>query len=184
MAEQIHISQEWIDGCLNRLPAAQEAVYKATYVYFMKICLRYTGDYHEASNLLQDAYIKIFTKWNDYSGKGNIVGWMKRIVVNTAIDFVRKQKVKPSVALKRDYDVADESEEESKFIVDEQQLLQHIKELPKMHLLVFNLFVMDDNSHHEISEKLDITVASSKWYLHEARKILQKKLAVYIDGDK
>jgi RNA polymerase sigma-70 factor (ECF subfamily) len=184
LKSSLEISSELVDGCRNKVPAAQEAVYKATYVYFMKICLRYTGDYDEAANLLQDAFIKIFTKLNDFSGKGSFVGWMKRIVVNTTIDYLRKERVNMVVSINEDTDLADDTEDVETFVIDEADLIRHIRELPKLHLLVFNLYVMDENSHAEISEKLGISVASSKWYLHEARKILQKRLAIYINGDK
>jgi RNA polymerase sigma factor (sigma-70 family) len=183
LAEQLHIPKEWIEGCLQNIPASQEAVYKACYVPFMKICLRYTRDYDEAANVLHDAFIKIFTKLGEFAGKGAIEGWMRRIVVHTAIDHVRKQKLHPIVSLHASHDVREEQEDQQKYIVDEQQVLQHIHQLPQMHALVFNLFVMDNNSHQEIADQLQISVASSKWYLFEARKILQQKLAIYIHGE-
>ena len=110
-----------------------------------------------------------------YTGKGQFVGWMKRIVVNTAIDFVRREKQSLHMPLNAQHEMLEEEEELSEhFIKDEKQLLSIIRELPTMHLMVFNLFVMDDCPHQEIAERLSISVASSKWYLFEARKILKK----------
>jgi RNA polymerase sigma-70 factor, ECF subfamily len=179
---ELHIPQELIDGCLRRAPEAQEGVYRICYASFMKTCLRYTGNYDDAANVLQDAFLKIFTRIDAFSGKGNFAGWMKRIVINTAIDHVRKEKQQGHVPLAHVPEIAESDAVSERFVVDEKKLLEVIQELPKMQLLVFNLFVMDDCSHQEIAERLSITVATSKWYLFDARKILQKKLAVYVNG--
>lgn len=117
-----------------------------------------------------------------YKGSGDIVGWMRRIVVNSAIDHTRKEKQGTLVSMP---DVPDQIEtdetNESRYVVDENQLLMMIRELPKMQSLVFNLFVMEDYTHQEIADQLAITVALSKWYLFDARKMLQKKLAHYVN---
>lgn len=176
------IDKTLIDGCLNRQPQAQEALYRSCYPIFMKICLRYTDSYDDAANVLQDAFIKIFVKMETYKGSGDIVGWMRRIVVNSAIDHTRKEKQGTLVSMP---DVPDQIEtdetNESRYVVDENQLLIMIRELPKMQSLVFNLFVMEDYTHQEIADQLAITVALSKWYLFDARKMLQKKLAHYVN---
>lgn len=175
--KEIEIPDHLIDGCRQKKPEAQEAVYKSVYTYFMKIGLRYTGNYDDASNILQDAFIKIFTRMDGYTGKGQFIGWMKRIVVNTAIDFIRREKQTQHMPLNAQHELLEEEEDlAERFINDEKQLLSIIRELPTMHLMVFNLFVMDDCPHQEIAERLSISVASSKWYLFEARKILKKKL--------
>ncbi len=178
----ITIDRAIIDGCLKRQPQAQEALYRACYPVFMKICLRYTDSYDDAANVLQDAFIKIFTKLETFKGTGDIVGWMKRIVVNSALDYLRKEKTSGFVSMPEVPDSIDQDDSTpSKYVIDEQQLLLLIRELPKMQSLVFNLFVMEDYSHQEIADQLSITVALSKWYLFDSRKILQKKLAVYVN---
>jgi RNA polymerase sigma-70 factor, ECF subfamily len=178
----ISIDRAIVDGCLKRQPQAQEALYRACYPVFMKICLRYTDSYDDAANVLQDAFIKIFMKIETYTGSGDIVGWMRRIVVNSAIDHTRKEKSNSLVSMPDVPDQIDlEEKDESKYVIDEKQLLALIRELPKMQSLVFNLFVMEDYSHQEIADQLSTTVALSKWYLFDARKMLQKKLAVYVN---
>jgi RNA polymerase sigma-70 factor, ECF subfamily len=178
----ISIDRAIVDGCLKRQPQAQEALYRACYPVFMKICLRYTDSYDDAANVLQDAFIKIFMKIETYTGSGDIVGWMRRIVVNSAIDYTRKEKNNALVSMPDVPDRIDfEEKDESKYVIDEKQLLVLIRELPKMQSLVFNLFVMEDYSHQEIADQLSITLALSKWYLFDARKMLQKKLAVYVN---
>ncbi|MEZ5173098.1 MAG: sigma-70 family RNA polymerase sigma factor [Bacteroidia bacterium] len=178
---EIIISKELTDACIRKLPDAQEAVYKLVYSEFMKICLRYTGDYDEAANVLQEAFIKIFMRSEAYSGKGSFVGWMKRIVVNSAIDQIRKRSKLVEVPIDEQEWSVSEDIPEHEYIVDQPLLLKTIRELPEMQLLVFNLFVMDNCSHQEIAVKLSISVASSKWHLFEARRILKNKLSVYIN---
>ncbi len=175
--KEIDIPYQLIEGCRQKRPEAQEAVYKAVYTSFMKIGLRYTGNYEDAANILQDSFIKIFTRMEGYTEKGGFVGWMKRIVVNTAIDFIRKEKQIQHIPLNEHHEMLEEEQElKENYVNDEKQLLAIIRELPSMQLMVFNLFVMDECSHQEIAERLSISVATSKWYLFEARKILKKKL--------
>lgn len=170
----IIIEKEIVEGCRQKQQHAQETLYKACYPAFMKICLRYAS-YDDAANILHDAFIKILTKIDSYNNSGDIVGWMRRIVLNTCIDFTKTIKSKSDVLLENITDVAEE--EEQKFVADEKSLLKLVRELPEKHSLVFNLFVFDEYAHQQIAETLNITVASSKWYLFEARKILQKKVS-------
>lgn len=180
--KEFDFSQELIDGCLRRLPDAQETLYKIVYPGFMKICLRYTGNYDDAANVLQDAFVKIFTRMESYGNRGFFYGWMKRIVVNSSIDHVRQKKQQLHIPLELMQELAEEEKAVEHWLVDEKQLIKAIRELPTMQLLVFNLFVMDNCSHNEIAKRLSISVSSSKWYLYDARKILQKKIAPQLHG--
>ncbi len=172
----IEIDKDIINGCQLHQQQAQECLYKLCYTDFMRICLRYTHSYEDASNILHDSFIKIFTKIATFSGSGDIVGWMKRIVVNTCIDYNRAKKQEGMVSIDTIPDVAGEDDEETKFVVDEKQLLIFIRQLPILHAEVFNLFVMEDYSHEEIGGLLGISVATSKWYLFSARKVLREKI--------
>ena len=171
----IKIEKEIIEGCKQKQLNAQETLYKVCYPIFMKICLRYAA-YDDAANILQDAFIKILTKIDTYSEIGDVVGWMKRIVINTCVDFIKTEKKRNNVQLENISDIA-ENNDEQEYVLDENHLLKIIRQLPKKHALVFNLFVMENYSHQEIANTLNITIASSKWYLHKARKILQKKVS-------
>lgn len=179
---QLNVEPDLITGCKNKQPQAQELLYRRCYPLFMKICLRYSRSYDDAANVLQESFIKIFLRIHTYSGKGDFIGWMKKIVVNTALDHLRKDKLHEHVTMPEIPDVADsELMQESKYVVDEKQLLGLIRQLPKMQSVVFNLFVMENYSHQDIANELSITVALSKWYLFDARKQLQKKLALYVN---
>jgi RNA polymerase sigma-70 factor, ECF subfamily len=165
-----------IEGCRKGESKAQQELFRYCYPVFMKICLRYTKSYDDAANVLQDAFVKIFTRLNSYNERGDFVGWMKRIVVNTAIDHVRKRKKEMQVRIEQWPDIRSEEDEEPDFIVDEKQLLSMIRSLPDMQSTVFNLFVMENYSHHQIGEALGINIGQSKWYLHDARKMLREKI--------
>jgi RNA polymerase sigma-70 factor (ECF subfamily) len=101
--------------------------------------------------------------------------------VNTAIDYIKREKNYSSLNIDQAVSISEDEDAERRFVIDENAMLEAVRELPKMHLLVFNLFVMEEFTHQDIAEKLDITVASSKWYLFDARRILKKKLSVYVN---
>jgi RNA polymerase sigma-70 factor, ECF subfamily len=177
----IQINPEIIAGCKQKQPKAQEELYRACYTVFMKIAIRYSGSYDDAANILQESFMKIFINIDKFCGSGEFVGWMKRILVNTAIDYIKREKNYSSLNIDQAVSISEDEDAESRFVIDENAMLEAVRELPKMHLLVFNLFVMEEFTHQDIAEKLDITVASSKWYLFDARRILKKKLSVYVN---
>ena len=119
----------------------------------------------------------IFEKISQYSGKGSLEGWLKRIVINTALQRYRKQGV---------FDIVNEDQiEDVQVDVDTETvnldfLLSSIQELPDRYRLVFNLYVLDGYSHKEISEMLDITTGTTKSNLARARKILKDKIENYM----
>ena len=172
----INIGQEIIDGCKQKNKQSQEDLYKACYVPFMKIGLRYAPSYEDAAEILNDTFLKIFTKIDSYTGNGNFIGWMRRILVNTAIDRIRQQKEETHVNIE-DVSHKTEQHEETKFVIDEKQLLSAIRSLPAMHSKVFNLYAMEEYSHKEIADMLGITLELSRYYLFNARKMLQEKVA-------
>ena len=174
----LSVSKEIIEGCRRNERSSQEALYKLCYSEFMKICLRYTETYDDAANVLHDAFIKILTKMNAVKNTSDAVGWMKRIVVNTCIDHIRLKKNLNQVSMEG-LELPNEPVEDH-FVVDENTLLAMIRSLPQSQAAVFNLFVMENHSHNQISEMLNITVANSKWHLFDARKILKEKVSLFL----
>ncbi|MCU0435249.1 MAG: sigma-70 family RNA polymerase sigma factor [Bacteroidia bacterium] len=174
--QSIVIDTETIAACRKKERAAQETVYKACYKDFFKICLRYTSSYDDAADVLHDAFIKIFTRIDSYNGTGNFAGWMRRIIVNACLDYHRNRKNAQNVSIEQMAGEV-EMEEENQYIIDENKLLELIHTLTGKHLLVFNLFVIEEYTHEEISRELQISVSASKWYVSEARKQLKTKAA-------
>jgi len=159
---------------------AQSELYELFSSKLFSICLKYSRDYAEAEDNLQDSFITIFKKIKQYKNKGSFEGWLKRITINTALQRYRNQKV---------FDIVNENAIEDENIeVDENDisldfLLKCIQELPDRYRLVFNLYVLDGYSHKEISEMLEINLGTSKSNLARARVILKEKITTYTSGN-
>jgi len=169
--------EQLIEKCKENDTKAQSDLYKLFSSKLFTLCLKYSRNYAEAEDNLQDAFVTIFEKISQYSGKGSLEGWLKRIVINTALQRYRKQGV---------FDIVNEDQiEDVQVDVDTETvnldfLLSSIQELPDRYRLVFNLYVLDGYSHKEISEMLDITTGTTKSNLARARKILKDKIENYM----
>ncbi len=168
---------ELIIQCKRQDAKAQGELYKRYDRILFAICLRYSPNYAEAEDNLQDAFLTIFKKIEQYNAKGSFEGWMKRIAVNTVLQKYRKQ---------RSFEIVDEGqiqdEEEVEVETDEiplDFLLKIVQELPDRYRLVFSMYVMDGYQHKEIAELLGISDGTSKSNLARARMILQKKIEEY-----
>lgn len=165
-----------IKKCASGDSLAQKTFYEKFAGKMMGVCLRYAKDYEEAQDVMQDAFIKIFGKLADYEKKGSLEGWIRRIVVNTALDSYRKNKKhQQNVAV----DTVDYLLENKTFIIEElnaDDLLAVIKTIPAGYQMVFNLFAIEGYSHREIAEKLNITESTSKSQYSRARKLLRDLL--------
>ena len=162
-----------IEKCAKNDRKAQAEVYQLFSGKLFGLCLKYSKNYAEAQDNLQDGFITIFNKIGQYNHKGSFEGWMKRIVINTAL---QKYRTKSMLSL-----VTEEIPEEVIVEVDEETvsldfLLSLIQQLPDRYRMVFNLYVLDGYSHKEIAKKLTITEGTSKSNLSRARLILREKL--------
>lgn len=171
--------QEIISGCKEFEEPAQRALY-VKYASKMKaICMRYARDIQEAEDMLHEGFIKIFTGFERYSGTGSLEGWIKRIMINTAIDAYKKRRKETleSMDEKSDYTAMEYQEESlSDLHFLEKDLMKALNNLPSGLRVVFNLFYMDNSSHREIAELLGIDEAASRTRLSRARKKLQNSL--------
>ena len=173
--------EELIIQCKKQDAQAQAALYKQYASILFSICLKYSPNYAEAQDNLQDAFITIFKRIEQFKGKGSFEGWIKRITVNTALQKYRKQKL---------FEISDEGKlEEADTEVEDTGvpldfLLKIIQELPDRYRLVFNLYVLDGYSHKEIGEMLQISDGTSKSNLARARMILKTKVEGYQNDNK
>ncbi|WP_062057264.1 RNA polymerase sigma factor [Aquimarina longa] len=163
-----------IKKCKKRNAQAQEQLYRLYSSKLFSICLKYSNDYSSAEDILQDSFITIFDKINQYKNQGSFEGWIKRITINTALQKYRKQKVFEIIN-------EDQLEEEVEIQIDDNEipleyLLKIIQQLPDRYRLVFNLYVLDGYSHKEVAEMLEISTGTSKSNLSRARTILKEKL--------
>ncbi len=168
---------EIIKRCKKNDSRAQKKLYDTYSPVLFGICLRYASDYNEAEDVLQEAFIKILTKINKYQGTGSFEGWMKRIVVNTAItNFHQAGKHK------HHYDIVDIQDsslgprEYKDLDYTQEELLGVIHSLPEGYKMVFNLYAIEGYKHKEIADMLEIDVSTSKSQYSRARKLIQKRL--------
>lgn len=165
--------EQLINDCKKNDIKAQEQLYRQYAPKLFSVCLKYSSNYTEAQDNLQDGFLIIFEKINQFSFKGSFDGWLKRIMVNTVLQKYRSERFLNLV----DEEIKDEIDEE----IDEESvsiefLMKIIQELPERYRLVFNLYAIDGYSHQEIADMLKINVGTSKSNLSRARMILKDKI--------
>ena len=169
------ISSKIFKGCIVQNRRAQEKLYKAIYPDLMRILLRYTYNTSDAELVLNKAMFKVFTNIADFKGTYlNFGGWIKRILINEALDAIRSEK-----AFKKTHLIVEffPDNEVSANIDDHPEcILALLQELPPLTARVFDLFVIEGFSHKEISKLLDISEGNSRWNLHSARGKLQQSI--------
>ena len=168
--------EQLITECKKNNAQAQSQIYKLYASKLFSICLKYSRNYAEAEDNLQDAYVTIFKKIDQFKSKGSFEGWLKRITINTALQRYRSVGVFDIVNEDQIEDVSVEVDEDA---ISLDFLLQIIQELPDRYRLVFNLYALDDFSHKEIAKMLDISVGTSKSNLARGRLILKNKIEDY-----
>jgi RNA polymerase sigma-70 factor (ECF subfamily) len=172
--------QEIIAGVRNQNRAFQEQLYKQYYSLFLKICARYAKDMEDAEQLLNDGFLKIFTNMDKFGGTGSFEGWMRRIMVNTCLDYLRSKYLKDAKKLSMNSMPADTApisvSADALENLTFKELVLVIQSLPAMTRTVFNLYVFDGFNHGQIAEQLEISEKTSQWHVHKARTLLQKKI--------
>ena len=158
--------------------AAQTEVYQLFSDKLFALCLKYSRNKQDAEDTLQDSFLVIFDKIKQYKNKGSFEGWLKRITINTALQKYRQKSPLQIVKDVSDVDEVEEFDTENTvFNVD--VLLGFIQKLPDRYRLVFNLYVLDNYSHKEIANLLEISEGTSKSNLSRARKILKNQLEIH-----
>lgn len=162
--------------CLKGKRAAQEELYKAYYGYGISIALRYAGNKEEAEEIINDGFLKVFGKLKMYDFNKSFKGWVRRIIINTSIDYYRgkKQTEKGSVCLEDASDIVYKYDIISKLTAD--QVLTLLQQLPNKYRLTFNLYELEGYSHQEISKIMDIPMGTSRSNLTRAKNLLREKV--------
>jgi RNA polymerase sigma-70 factor (ECF subfamily) len=170
--------QQLLKDCLNGNAQAQKRLYEKYARTMFGVCLRYASDRSMAEDFLQEGFIRVFTKLSSFKFQGSFEGWIRRIMVNTSLELLRKNDVfRFSVELDNLNQLADE-EESTPDQIDAEVLLNHIQEMPTGFRTVFNLYAVEDLSHKEIGIMLGISEGTSKSQYARARAWLQKRLKV------
>jgi RNA polymerase sigma-70 factor (ECF subfamily) len=157
-------------------PRAQARLYEMFAGRLYGVCLRYAQNEDDAKDILQEGFIKIFDKLRQYKNKGSLEGWMRKIIVNTALEKIRKENrfmvVEEDAFLDYDHYKYEHILEE----LGEKELLEMIRELSPQYRMVFNLYAIEGYSHKEIAQQLNISEGTSKSNLSRARELLKNKI--------
>lgn len=168
--------EEIIDGCRRNHRASQHRLYAMHYNYAMTVARRYTGSLETAEEVVNDSFFKVFTKIGQYSGEQAFQLWLRRILINTAIDRFRSNINKvPTAELQIWHEVEMASGIEEK--LTREQIMALLDQVPPAYRTVFNLSVVDCYSHEEIADMLHISVGASKSNLSRARQHLKTLLS-------
>lgn len=171
-----------IKGCLRNDRASQKMLYETFYSKMLGVCLRYSKNNDEAQDILHEGFLKIFNSLKKFNATGSFEGWIRRIIVNTAIDHLRRNKqnywiVSTVYANDKASAVAEEiDEDELSSHISQEEILKAVQQLSPAYRTVFNLYVIEEYTHKEIAELLDISEGTSKSNLSKAKFNLKKSL--------
>jgi RNA polymerase sigma factor (sigma-70 family) len=177
-----------IQGCIRGNSSSQKIIYQKFYGKMLGICMRYSKDREEARDILQDGFLKVFTNIRYYEGKGSFEGWVRKIIMNTSLDYVRKRKhliqFTDSEYDDKNAELLVEEENNDYLNISAKEIMEAIQQLPIGYRTVFNMFVVDGFSHQEIAEQLEINIGTSKSNLSKAKMNLKKILLEKIKNTK
>ncbi len=171
-----------IQGCVQNNPRDQKNLYEQYYGYCLKIVFRYLYHYDKATDVVNDAFVKIFGKLNSFycpvpeNAEAMFMGWIRTIMINTAIDKLRKDSFLPEIGTINENVWIEDKGESSDQLLLYKELILEIKKLPPVYRTVFNMYVIDGFTHKEIARELKISEGTSKSNLFKAREILQKAI--------
>jgi RNA polymerase sigma factor (sigma-70 family) len=167
--------QELIERCLKGDGKAEKALFDRYAGKMMALCLRYAIDRSEAEDLLQEGFIRAFEYLRNFRSEGSLEGWLRRVMITTALKHVRKSKHFDELSIKEDFKESPELPEAISHL-GEMEINKLINELPAGYKNVFNLYVVEGYKHQEIAELLGIEEGTSRSQLVKARKWLQDKI--------
>lgn len=165
----------FVADCTKNNRKAQELLYRHTYTFAIRIALRYTRSEADAADILSQSYIKAFRSIHSFNiEKGNFFSWLKRIIINEAIDFYKETKQYAEIEKQNELSISINNEAISSIASDE--IMRTISKLPPATHAVFVMYAIDGYNHREIAGILNISEGTSKWHLNHARTFLQKRL--------
>lgn len=178
---------ELSERCRQGDNSARKELYELYAGRMMAICCRYVGDREVARDLLHDGFLKIFGSFNKFSyrGEGSLKAWISRIMVNTSLEYLRKNDVLHQTLLLEEVpEVADVAQSESLDLIPRKVLMDFIGGLPAGYRTVFNLYTFEEKSHKEIARILGINEKSSASQLFRAKSVLARKINEYINRNR
>jgi len=163
-----------IEGCKQDNPKMQRALYNKYNRLMYGVCLRYAAGADDAKDIVQEGFIKVFKNIHSFQAKGSFEGWIRRIMIHTAIEHYRKRSRYFMVDIDEVYELELDADILGEMSCEE--ILDLVQQLPAGYRTVFNLYVMEGYTHQEISVALNISVGTSKSQLSRAKKLLQERI--------
>jgi RNA polymerase sigma factor (sigma-70 family) len=172
-----------IEGCIRQDSKCQRLFYNLYRGFAFKLVFRYIYRLEKATDIVTDGFVKAFRSFDEFKMPANgdaeklVMGWLKKIMINSAIDELRKNNMLPEIGAieKNIWEISDKNDDADKLLLYA-DLIMLVKELPPVYRAVFNLYVMDGYSHVEIAEKLNMAVGTSKSCLSRAKALLQERI--------
>ena len=170
-----------IEECLAGKQNAMKRLHQLLYNYVYSICLRYAQTEEDAKEIVNDGFMKIFTKLHLYTRNLSFKGWVRKIMINTAIDHYRKNLKHQHV----DIEQAEPAAVQAQMLenISSKEILSLMKHLPPAYQMVFNLYVVEGFNHQEIAKKLNISVGTSKSNLSRAREKMKALIRKYFQEE-
>lgn len=176
--ENVRIAR-WLEGCREGNRRAQQKLFKHFYSPMFRLCMRYADSTDEAEDMLSEGFLKVFSNLDKYENTGSFESWMKRVMLNAALDYRRKFSPKAELT-----DISEVAETDrigydvnaAIGSLSSEAIISLIQQLPPMTRTVFNLFVFDGFSHSEIAQQLNISEGTSAWHVNAARTRLKNEI--------
>ena len=170
-----------LKGCRENDLPSQERLYRHCYPEMIKVCYRYAGDMDGAGTIFNNAMLRVFRHIHQYKEEGKLLGWVKTIIVNCSIDFIKQQnRFKEQLTGDiNEYEANIPAEVFSH--VSAKEIQKIIRELPRATAAVFNLYIYEGFTHKQVAGCLGISEGTSKWHINEGRKLLKAKLENFIN---
>lgn len=163
--------------CVKGNPRAQRMLFDRFSSKMLGVCLRYAKDSEQADDILQDGFVKVFTKLKDFKNAGSLEGWIRRVMVNTALDQIRKNGKTLGDISVEDVQYKIENNDHIAEQLMAEDLLKLINSMPDGYKVVFNMFAIEGYTHNEIADTLGISESTSKSQYSRARAYLRERIS-------
>ncbi len=167
---------ELIKGCLRNDPRSQELLYKYYYGYAISLCIRYLGDRDNAAEVMNEAFFKLFSKIQKYDHQKSFRAWLRRILINSCIDFHRNNKKNTYLIAESEHIEDTDANELPLQGLKAEDILKLLSQIPDKYRITFNLYEIEGFSHDEIASMLNIPASTSRSNLTRAKKKLRELL--------
>lgn len=170
------MTNEWqniLEACKKGNTIAQRQFYERFKDKMFVLCLRYANSREDAEDLLQEGFVTVFRDLHQYKGVGNLEGWVRKVILNVALQHIRKQKNLFQTVELKNLDVEDVTEELAFEEHTAKNLIRLLQQLPTGFRTVLNLYVLEGYSHQQIAKELNISVGTSKSQLNRAKKLMK-----------